>query len=121
MSNQNEQQKTFSQGQGESSETGRGTTARNKPSEESQSRGGGQESSSVQDVTQRFIGKEQSIAKQYLTVIEEMLNESNGAYDYADMTLEGIHECILECGKISERQIEAIKNIRNKPSAYDPR
>ena len=80
--------------------------------------GRGESEASVDSVVGSFIGGKKARAEKYLKIIHKMLYDSNGDYDYADNTLEGIAECVEQCGYISDRQVEAVDNIKNKPSQF---
>lgn len=80
------------------------------------SEGSGESETSAQSIIGSFIGKEKKRVDKYVAILEEMMFESRQEYSYADDTLEGIYECIKDCGRISDAQIKAINNIRRKPS-----
>ena len=64
------------------------------------------------DAIDQFLKKKAGRALEYKDIIEGMLTED---YGYATDTLEGILEHINETGDITDRQVEAIDNIRAKP------
>ena len=63
---------------------------------------------------EQFINKNSSRAQKYYEILEEMLK--SGRYIYAEHTLADILEYIDENDTITDGQIEAIQNIREKPS-----
>jgi hypothetical protein len=65
-----------------------------------------------------FLAKKRGNALYYKEVIEELLS-SGLQYSYADDTLVSILEFIEESGTITEKQMQAIDNIKNKP--YEPK
>ena len=67
-----------------------------------------------------FLEKNSVRAEEWKSVLESMLNDYD-AYGYAEDTLISIYEYIDEHDKISDKQIQAIENIRNKPSLYERR
>jgi hypothetical protein len=65
-------------------------------------------------VLEQFINKNSDKAEKWKDIIEEMF--SSRRYDYADDTLEGIMDYIEENDSITDKQIEAVKNIKARPS-----
>lgn len=68
----------------------------------------------MNDAINRFVSGKSELCKEWMDAIEEMLSSDN--YRYATNTLEDIYEHIEKYNSVSERQIQAIKNIRSKPS-----
>lgn len=66
------------------------------------------------DAVSAFLGKNNSRAKKYIAIIEEMLD--GGEYHYAEETLEGILADITKEERITDAQAQAVKNIRRNPS-----
>ena len=64
-----------------------------------------------------FIKKNQKLALKYLHIVEDMLGD-NDSYGYAETTLAGIYDYIMFHKSITEKQIEAIGNIKDKPSGH---
>ena len=62
-----------------------------------------------------FLNKGQEKAQEYITIIEDMLNDYD-SYHYAEQTLADILQDVEENGRITPRQIKAVENIRRKPS-----
>lgn len=69
----------------------------------------------MNNALQSFINKNSTKAQQYHDIIEDML-ESN-RFRYAEDTLYGILKFIQENYSITEKQIEAVENIKNEPSS----
>lgn len=63
----------------------------------------------------QFINKEKESAMLYEGVIEKMLNDTD-EYEYAEDILVGILEYIKKEGYITAKQIEAVNNIKDKPT-----
>lgn len=66
---------------------------------------------------EQFLNKKAERAAKWREVIEDMLS-SGLRYQYAEPTLLGILEHIEENGDISDAQIQAVENIKEKPSNY---
>ena len=64
---------------------------------------------------EQFINKKAKRAEKYREIIEEMMCDYS-AYNYAESTLLGILEFIDEEDNITDAQVQAVKNIRKKPS-----
>ena len=64
---------------------------------------------------EQFINKKAKRAEEYREIIEEMMGDYS-AYNYAESTLLGILEFIDEKDYITDAQVQAIENIREKPS-----
>jgi len=62
-----------------------------------------------------FLNKHALRADKYRNLLEEMLAHQE-AYSYAEKTLSGIWDYIDQYDSITDSQIEAIENIRLKPS-----
>lgn len=71
---------------------------------------------SVEDVAQRFLAKGRKQAAEYIDIIEDMLGDYS-SYHFAESTLIGIYDFIQENGYITDKQVEAIENI--KKSVYE--
>lgn len=65
----------------------------------------------VESVVDRFLSKKETRAAEYRELIEEMMGDYS-RYGWAESTLLGIYDFINETGCITEKQIEAIENIR---------
>lgn len=61
-----------------------------------------------------FLNKKKSKANEYLEILEGMLN--SGDYIYAEHTLADIYSFIEKENHITDAQIQAIENIKEKPS-----
>jgi len=64
---------------------------------------------------EKFINKNQKRAEKYHAIIEEMLS-SGLRYQYAESTLADILEYVEREGTITDAQVEAVENIREKPN-----
>jgi len=64
------------------------------------------------DVLNQFIQKNEKRAERYLEVIEDMMNDYQNRYDFAEETLVGIYDHIIENNSITDKQIQAVDNIR---------
>ena len=64
---------------------------------------------------EQFINKNSSRAEEYRGIIEEMMADYS-AYNYAESTMLGILEYIDENDTITDAQVQAIDNIKAKPS-----
>lgn len=67
------------------------------------------------DILEQFISKGQNRAEEYREVIEDMLGK-HSRYGYAERTLVGILDYIEEEKNITDKQVEAIENIKNNPN-----
>lgn len=65
---------------------------------------------------QDFLNKKAERANKWLAIVEGMLN--SGDYIYAEHTLADIYRFIEENQSITDAQIQAVENIREKPSTY---
>lgn len=61
-----------------------------------------------------FLKKKKGRAEEYHTILEDMLN--SGRYLYAERTLADIWSFIEENGTITDAQVQAVENIREKPN-----
>lgn len=68
----------------------------------------------MNDVLKSFADKNKKLAQQYKEIIEEMLD--SGDYRYAETILVNYLYWIDEHGSLSSKQIEAVNNIKAKPS-----
>ena len=66
-----------------------------------------------------FLNKKADKANEYHEILEDMLN--SGDYIYAEHTLADIYDFIEKNNHITDAQIQAIENIREKPSNYGRR
>lgn len=71
----------------------------------------------MNQVLNSFVKKNDSKTTLWHTIIQEMLD--SGSYDYAEETLYDIQQYIEFNHTISDKQIQAVKNIKNKPSYSD--
>jgi len=71
----------------------------------------------MEDALSKFINKKSDRAKKWKDIIDEMLSD-NFSYRYAEDTLVGIYEYIEENNDVTNVQITAVENIRDKPSTY---
>lgn len=67
----------------------------------------------AQTVVQNFLEKREIKASKYIDILEDMLGDFD-SYHFAETTLLGIYEFVEENGYITDNQIEAIQNIREK-------
>lgn len=70
----------------------------------------------MNDVLSGFLEKKSNGAKDMKEVIQMMLADYQGRWDYAADTLESILDWVGESGTITDAQIRAIGNIQDKPS-----
>lgn len=73
-------------------------------------------STNMNDVLNQFINKNSERAEEYNDLIEQMLSDYSSGYSYAEDTLVGILSYIEENRSITDAQVEAVENIRKKPS-----
>ena len=64
---------------------------------------------------EQFINKNSERAEEYREIIEDMMGDYD-AYHYAESTLLGILEYIDENDPITAAHIQALENIKEKPS-----
>lgn len=69
----------------------------------------------MEDPIKQFIDKKSGTAEDYEHIISQMLSEPH-LYGYAQKTLTSIYDFIFENGFISDAQIKAVENIKEKPS-----
>ena len=69
----------------------------------------------MSDVLEQFLDKKAVRAKQYRKIIESMLGRWE-SYGYAETTLIAILDFVQENNHITDAQIQAIENIKRKPS-----
>lgn len=69
----------------------------------------------MSNVLEQFVNKNSKRAEEYREIIEDMMGQYS-AYHYAESTLLGILEYIEENDTITDAQILAVENIREKPS-----
>ena len=69
----------------------------------------------MDDLLQKFINKGKRRADEYSQIIEGMMGDYS-AYHYAEGTLLGILDYIEDNDAITDAQVEAIENIKQKPS-----
>ena len=65
----------------------------------------------AQDVVSQFLSKKETKATDYIDIIEDMLGNYS-TYGWAESTLVGIYDFIEKNGYITDKQIEAVENIR---------
>jgi len=65
----------------------------------------------VQDVVSQFLSKRETKAADYIDIIEDMF-DNYSTYGWAESTLVGIYDFIEKNGYITDKQIEAVENIR---------
>jgi hypothetical protein len=64
---------------------------------------------------EQFINKNSNRAEEYHEIIEEMMG-NHYAYGYAESTLLGILDYIDENDTITDSQVQAVNNIKEKPN-----
>ena len=64
---------------------------------------------------EQFINKNAKRAEEYLEILSSMIGDP-AYYGYAESTLLSIYEYIEEHNQITDKQVEAIQNIRENPS-----
>ena len=64
---------------------------------------------------EQFINKNLARAEEYREIIEDLLGDY-ASYHYAEPTLLGILDYIEENDAITDAQIEAVNNIKEKPN-----
>ncbi len=69
----------------------------------------------MNDVLEQFINKNSKRGEEYREIIEDMMGDFS-AYNYAEDTLLGILDYIEENDSITDTQVQAVENIREKPS-----
>ena len=74
----------------------------------------------IENPLEQFLNKKIDRAEEYRKIIEGMMG-NYFAYHYAEGTLLGILEFIEKNNDISEAQIQAINNIKNKPNKKNDR
>ncbi len=65
---------------------------------------------------EQFLNKHSKKAQEYIGIIEEMLDDDK--WDYAYDTLAGIRDDIEEHERITDAQVQAVENIKSKPSEH---
>ena len=65
-------------------------------------------------VVQDFLKKKAGPAEQYQKIITDLLDDHTH-YGYAEDTLVGILDFVELNGAITEKQIQAVENIKNHP------
>lgn len=66
-------------------------------------------------VLDEFVNKKESLAIEWVEIIEYMLNDQE-SYGYAEGTLVDILTYAQDKGTITAKQIKAVENIKNAPS-----
>lgn len=66
------------------------------------------------DALQQFLGNNEKKAEKWLKIISDM--STDPAYEYASDTLDGIYDNVADEGRITDAQIQAVENIKAKPS-----
>ncbi len=69
------------------------------------------------DAVSQFLKKNEAEAIEWTEILEYMLNDYD-AYGYAEHTLSCIYNNVLTKNSITKNQIQAIKNIKDKPSNH---
>ena len=69
----------------------------------------------MSDAIDQFLNKNTERVEKCKRIIKEMLNDET-SYGYAEDTLFGILHFVEENNSVSDAQIQAVVNIRNKPS-----
>lgn len=64
-------------------------------------------------ILSQFLEKKQERADEYALLIESMMNNYE-AYSWAEATLIGIYDFIQDNGYITDKQANAVDNIRRK-------
>jgi len=72
----------------------------------------------MSDALEQFINKNSKRAEIYREIIEEMMGDYD-AYHYAESTLLGILDYIIDNDSITDAQIQVIENIKNNPSEFN--
>lgn len=63
------------------------------------------------DALNAFIKKNDDRAQKYLNLVEEMMGDYD-SYGWAESTLIGIYDWIMEHNSVTDKQIQAIENIQ---------
>lgn len=75
----------------------------------------------MSDALSQFLNKNSDRAAKWMRIIDKMLDDGE-SYAYAEDTLVGIKQNIEENERVTDAQIQAVENIRDKPSlGYQPR
>jgi len=69
----------------------------------------------MSNALEQFLGKYSKRAEEYQEIIEGMLSRWD-AYGYAEQTLISILDYIEENDNITDAQVQAVENIKEKPS-----
>lgn len=69
----------------------------------------------MENPLEKFLNKNSKRAQEYYAIIEDMLSDGL-RYTYAESTLMGILEFIEEEDNITDAQIQAVENIKEKPN-----
>lgn len=69
----------------------------------------------MENALEQFIQKNAKRANEYVEIIEEMLGDYS-SYHYAEDTLLGILDFIHKNDSITDAQVQAVENIKNKPN-----
>lgn len=64
-----------------------------------------------EDPIKAFLAKKSKHAEEYLKIIEEMMGDYE-TYHFAEETLIGIYDYVLANNEITEKQMQAVDNIR---------
>lgn len=64
-----------------------------------------------EDPIKAFLAKKEDRAAKWLKIIEEMMGDYE-TYHFAEDTLIGIYDYVLANNDISDKQIQAVENIR---------
>lgn len=69
----------------------------------------------MENPLQKFLNKNSERAQKYAAIIEDMLS-SGLRYQYAESTLMGILDFIEKEDNITDAQVQAVENIKEKPN-----
>lgn len=71
----------------------------------------------MSDALEQFLGNKSKRAQEYRDTIEDMLGQY-AKYGYAESTLIGILDFIEENNDVTNAQVQAVENIKEKPNSY---
>lgn len=71
----------------------------------------------MSEALEQFLNKNLKRAEKYREIIKKMMCDYH-AYHYAENTLLGILDYIEENNTITNSQIKAVENIKNKPNKH---
>lgn len=64
-----------------------------------------------EDPIKAFLAKKEDRASKYLKIIEDMMGDYEN-YHFAEDTLIGIYDYVLANNDITDKQVQAVENIR---------